>query len=135
MKFISISNPVMQPTGILLTVVTTRGETGPFLATSNDPEAHGRDLFDRAMAGEFGEIAPYVAPVRSDAEKLSTLHADALAAIEATDTVALRCLKNGVEFTEPWRVYYQSLLAVVRMEVWVDGSTLPDMPIEYPAGS
>lgn len=34
------------------------------VATSNDPEAHGRDLFARAMAGEFGEIAPYVATVR-----------------------------------------------------------------------
>lgn len=128
----------MQPTGILLTVTTPSGETGPFLATSSDPEDYGRDLFTRALAGEFGEIAPYVAPVQpelTDDEKLEALHAGAMAAIESTDTVALRCLKNGVEFTEPWRVYYQSLLAVVRMEVWIDGSTLPDMPIEYPAGS
>lgn len=135
MDFKSISNPVMHPTGILLTVVTQQGETGPFLATSNDPEAHGRDLFDRAMAGEFGEIAPYVAPVRSDAEKLSTLHADALAAITATDTVALRCLKNGVEFTAEWRAYYHSLLAIVRMDAWIEGSSLPEKPAEYPAGS
>ena len=33
-----------------------------FNATSYDPEAHGRDLYERAKAGEFGEIKPYVAP-------------------------------------------------------------------------
>jgi len=33
----------------------------PFNATSFDPEAYGRELFERAKAGEFGEIAPYVA--------------------------------------------------------------------------
>jgi hypothetical protein len=34
----------------------------PFNATSYDSEAHGVDLYNRAKAGEFGEIAPYVAP-------------------------------------------------------------------------
>ena len=32
----------------------------PFNATSYDPEPHGVDLYNRAKAGEFGEIAPYV---------------------------------------------------------------------------
>lgn len=34
----------------------------PFNATSFDPMPHGRDLYARAVAGEFGPIAPYVAP-------------------------------------------------------------------------
>ena len=34
----------------------------PFNATSYDCEPHGVDLYNRAKAGEFGEIAPYVAP-------------------------------------------------------------------------
>lgn len=33
-----------------------------FCASPNDSEAHGRDLFARAIAGEFGPIAAYVAP-------------------------------------------------------------------------
>lgn len=37
-------------------------EEMPFGACSYDSEAHGRDLHERAKAGEFGEIAPYVAP-------------------------------------------------------------------------
>lgn len=32
----------------------------PFSACSYDPEPHGRDLFERAKAGQFGEIAPFV---------------------------------------------------------------------------
>jgi len=35
----------------------------PFTASPNDVEEHGRDLFARAVAGEFGSIAAYVAPV------------------------------------------------------------------------
>jgi hypothetical protein len=38
-------------------------EEMPFNATSFDTEAHGVDLYNRAKAGEFGEVAPYVAPI------------------------------------------------------------------------
>ena len=38
-------------------------EEMPFNACSFDPEPHGVDLYNRAKAGEFGEIAPYVAPI------------------------------------------------------------------------
>ena len=135
MEFLSISNPVMQPTGILLTVINHLGESLPFLATSSDPEDYGREIYTRAVAGEFGEVSPYIAPAKTDDEKLFELRSRALSAITATDTVALRCLKNGVEFTVEWRAYYHSLLAIVRMDVWIDGANLPEKPAEYPAGS
>ena len=45
----------------------TLGEI-PFTATVNDTEIHGRELFDRSMAGEFGAIAPYAAPVLTEAQ-------------------------------------------------------------------
>jgi len=48
---------------ILLTVRFEEiNEDLPFNATSFDSEPHGVDLYNRAKAGEFGEIAPYVAP-------------------------------------------------------------------------
>lgn len=34
----------------------------PFSASQNDTEQHGRDLYVATLAGEFGPIAPYVAP-------------------------------------------------------------------------
>jgi len=36
-------------------------EEMPFGANTWDTEAHGRDLYARAKAGEFGPVAPYVA--------------------------------------------------------------------------
>jgi len=42
-------------------------EEHPFGATAIDVEAHGRDLYNRAIAGEFGEIGPYVAPTTTPA--------------------------------------------------------------------
>ena len=38
-------------------------EEMPFGATSYDTMAHGVALYNRAKAGEFGAIVPYVAPV------------------------------------------------------------------------
>lgn len=35
----------------------------PFGANPNDSEAHGVELFNRAVAGDFGPIVEYVAPV------------------------------------------------------------------------
>jgi hypothetical protein len=50
-------------TAIHLTVKWAEfNEEMPFGATSYDTEAHGRDLYNRAKAGEFGEVAAYVAP-------------------------------------------------------------------------
>lgn len=34
----------------------------PFTASPDDPEEHGRELYARAIAGDFGPIAEYVPP-------------------------------------------------------------------------
>ena len=40
----------------------TSEEWTPFGANPNDHYEHGREIFARAVAGEFGEVAEYVAP-------------------------------------------------------------------------
>ncbi len=50
-------------TAILLTVDFEGLGPIPFSATPDDTEAHGRDLYARALAGEFGPVAECVAPV------------------------------------------------------------------------
>jgi hypothetical protein len=37
-------------------------EEMPFGATATDVEAHGRDLYNKIIAGEFGEIGVYTPP-------------------------------------------------------------------------
>jgi hypothetical protein len=38
----------------------------PFGATPHDPMPYGVELYNRAIAGEFGPIAPFVAPPAQD---------------------------------------------------------------------
>jgi len=40
----------------------TSEEWTPFGANPNDHYEHGREIFAKAVAGEFGEVAEYVAP-------------------------------------------------------------------------
>lgn len=44
------------------------GQTVTFTASQNDQEAHGRELWQNAMNGDYGEIADYAPPVKSEAE-------------------------------------------------------------------
>ena len=69
-------NPVYgnsEGTSILLTVKWQElNEDMPFAATSYDTMAHGVDLYNRAKAGEFGEVAHYVAQVATQPQPSTT---------------------------------------------------------------
>jgi hypothetical protein len=45
----------------------------PFGATLHDPHQYGVDLYNRAIAGEFGEILSYVGKVQPEAKGVQTL--------------------------------------------------------------
>lgn len=74
-------------------------EEVPFTAAPWDVEEHGRELYQRAMDGEFGEIAEYSAPVPTEAQLADIedawriqqldLIADQILAIEDDDPTAL----------------------------------------------
>ena len=55
-------------------VITTSqfsNEELPFTASANDVEVHGRVLFSRIVAGEFGPIAEYVVPPKIPVTELT----------------------------------------------------------------
>jgi hypothetical protein len=63
----SLKNPVWanaEHTMIDCVITTSQfsDEELPFTASAADCEPHGRVLFERIVAGEFGPIAEYVAP-------------------------------------------------------------------------
>lgn len=71
MKITSATNPVFSNaanTAINLTLDTDKHGVIPFTASNADTEARGKDLFNRALAGEFGVVAPFVprAPTQSE---------------------------------------------------------------------
>ena len=69
----------------LFVVFESIGEV-PFSAHSNDCEAHGREIFARAVAGDFGPIAEYMAPVKS-AEQIKGDKLSQIAAIESANSL------------------------------------------------
>jgi len=67
-KLTSLSNPRWvnsEHTAIDCEITTSQfgDEVLPFTASENDIEPHGRALFASIVAGDFGPIAEYVAPV------------------------------------------------------------------------
>ncbi len=38
----------------------------PFVADRNDGAMHGREIYERALAGEFGAVAAYVPPAPAE---------------------------------------------------------------------
>lgn len=65
MQIISAHSPQCTASGGIELVVTFEeiGEI-PFHATMHDTESHGRELYTRAMQGEFGSVAPYAPPAQ-----------------------------------------------------------------------
>ena len=71
MNLVSASNPFFSneaQTTIDFLVVFEQypNEVMPFTASPDDVEPHGREIYARAVAGEFGVVAPYVAPVSAN---------------------------------------------------------------------
>ena len=60
MKVVQAQNPVRKSATVIDLQVLFEELQGegflPFSASLNDTEPHGRDLYARAVAGEFGEI-------------------------------------------------------------------------------
>jgi hypothetical protein len=62
----------------------------------------------------------------------TVLQAQALAALAASDLIALRCFKAGAAFPAAWLAYVQALRAIVNNPS--SAATVPSTPA-YPAGT
>lgn len=53
-----------------------------FLAMPTDIEAHGQELYQRALAGEFGPVAEYIVPTVDEMERKAMFRVEVAARIE-----------------------------------------------------
>ena len=83
MNISKAQNPRYTASGDIDLDIDLDGQQITFTASPTDSEAHGRDLYARAVAGEFGAAAPYVAPVETLAKRRAALAAACAASILA----------------------------------------------------
>lgn len=87
--YTSASSPVYanaEKTAVTLTVTFASIGEAPFTATQDDTHDYGRELFTRAVAGDFGTVGDFV--VSSDTTRMEFVlnRTDAVAAITVTTT-------------------------------------------------
>jgi len=83
-----------------------------------------RDEYDELVAAS---------QLKSDAAKLSEFKALVQSALDASDLVALRAYKAGINFGEEWGAYDQKLRALMAVTEWHGDLALPPQPISYPS--
>lgn len=96
-----------EETGIQLTVKWEEfPEEMPFYATPNDPEDYGRALYFNAKNGDYGVVAPYVAPVPTAQQNKQT----AISKLQATDWAATVDIANP-QYSNPYLTNQDAFLA------------------------
>lgn len=85
----------------MINVMATHSEFGeiPFSASSDDVEAHGREIFADAIAGKFGPVAEYMAHVPT-AEEIRAGKIAEMARIEA-ELGMTRVMRESMLMTLP----------------------------------
>jgi hypothetical protein len=129
MKYTNATNPQWfnaEHTSIYLLVDFEDLGVLPFSATMSDCEAHGREIFERAIAGEFGEVAPFVEPaVPAEVAVINVrLKRDAL--ISVTDWTQLPDVPPTT--AEKWLPYRQALRDITLQEGFPENVTWPTPP-------
>lgn len=66
----------------------------PFSARADDPEPHGREIFERAVAGDFGKIAAFKAPTAAQVAEAERQRAATLSVSDVQFAIA--CQKGGL---------------------------------------
>jgi hypothetical protein len=101
----------------------------PFHATPYDVEEHGRDIFTKAIAGEFGVIAEWTPPTTEQLATNARGHRDNL--LSELDSIVgnpLRWASFSTEQQTSWANYRQALLDVPQQDDFPNIITWPTKP-------
>lgn len=104
-----------------------------FTARKDDPEEHGRELYSRAVFGEFGEIKVLTPSPPTEAEQQARLTAllkqaaSFMAPLEDADKLGIISEREKAKLTA-WQHYRVALYRLPQSEGWPTDVTWPDAP-------
>lgn len=118
-------------TSINLTVNFEEIGTVPFTATPNDTEEHGRDIYAKAVAGEFGEIAEWTPPTTDElAQQARWKRSGLLQELDSIVGNPLRWASFSQAQQTAWANYRQALLDVPQQAGFPNTINWPTKPEE-----
>jgi len=101
----------------------TIDEELPFSATAEDVEAHGREIYNNALAGEYGEIAEYVPVVLSAKELADSIRAERNNLLAETDWMAMQ----DRTMSQAEKDYRQALRDITDQPTFPDSVVWPEL--------
>ena len=136
-EILSAKNPVWgnaEKTQIDLQVMFAHlPEFVPFTARRNDCEEHGRELYIRAMFGEFGPIEVITPPPPTEAQQQAILEgklqqaARAMAPLEDAEKIGIITDSEAAKLLA-WRRYRVALYRLPESEGWPIVKEWPESP-------
>lgn len=105
----------------------------PFTARRNDCEEHGRELYSRAMFGEFGPIEVITPPPPTEAQQQAILTdklqqaARAMAPLEDADALGIISDAERERLTA-WQRYRVTLYRLPQSDGWPTEVSWPEAP-------
>lgn len=108
-------------------------ENVQFTARKDDPEEHGRELYSRAVFGEFGDIEVIPLPLPTEAEQQARLTAQLkqaatfMAPLEDADKLGIISEHEKAQLTA-WQHYRVALYRLPQSDGWPTDITWPDAP-------
>jgi len=101
----------------------TIDEELPFSATAEDVEAHGREIYNNALAGGYGEIAEYVPVVLSAEELADSIRAERNNLLAETDWMAMQ----DRTMSQAEKDYRQALRDITDQPTFPDSVVWPEL--------
>ena len=102
--------------------ITLNGQKIPFTARADDPENYGRELFNRAVAGEFGEIGEYQPIMELEVEKVELTDEQINHIAEKAAEVAFRKIYEQVGKSVVHKIYWLVGAGVIALMYWLAGN-------------
>ncbi|SUA58339.1 tail fiber assembly protein [Oligella urethralis] len=102
----------------------------PFTASKGDTEAHGREIYQLALAGEFGEVMLYDGPSLEEQESINIRYQrdELLSELDVIVSNPLRYAEFSEEEKSQIAAYRQALLDVPQQETFPDDVDWPAKP-------